>query len=326
MKKRNGNRLSCGEARSMMFEYLDGELGSRDSERLSAHISECPECRSELEDCKKLLDTIGKIEYPVPDRLHSNVMALVGAAAQDKPSRFGSIIMGGRRRGFAAVGTLAAACAVVALVILNRGYIEHGASDLAAPEIAQDMQATGATGEGDYYSTETVGALKFSSPMTTSEETAEPEYFAEAKAPVFSNDAIENYIVTGDDSYGYSADRGDINEDSDKLKIGTAEDAARLSEMIDSWVSAGTAVLVCNTGHLVVINEGEAIRVGGIDSYEFREITGDDAPVRLFELEKALENENVDFRSYLPDSADGFDCLVIAYSPEYPELTEDTAK
>ncbi len=307
----------------MMFEYLDGELGSRDSERLSAHISECPECRSELEDCKKLLDTIGKIEYPVPDRLHSNVMALVGAAAQDKPSRFGSIIMGGRRRGFAAVGTLAAACAVIALVILNRGYIEHGASDLAAPEIAQDVQATGATGEGDYYSTETVGALKFSSPMTTSEETAEPENFAEAKAPVFSDNSIGGSIVTDDNDYGYSADRV-YSEKSDELIIGAAEDAAQLSEMIDSWVSAGTAVLVFNSKETPVFPDGEAIKVAGFKTVSFCEIISSDADEKLTEIIKSCEAKGEKYQSFIPES--DYDTLVVAYYPEESVLVEEASE
>lgn len=324
MKTLKKIEMSCGEANSLMFEYLDGELSSREALRLSAHISECPDCRAELESCRKLLDEIGKVEYPVPEKLHSNVMALVGSTAQDSPSRlkrvFGrSIGMG--KRGIAAFGTFAAACAVVALVILNRGYISGGASDLASPETVQDAMVE-AAGENTF-SPETVGALTFSSPITMTEEAAT------GSAPTASNknENNVNYKYAAADTTAMTevtAAPDNSAELKKALAVRLQGESDRLMEAVNSWLDAGTAVLVFSSNKQPIIDGGEIIRIDGFNTVSFREILGSDAGEKLEQLIKLREENGESYQSFVPDGE--FDALVVAYCPEEAVILEETSK
>ena len=113
-KKRN---ISCGEARELMFDYLDGTLSTSMENKLKHHIENCSECRIELDERKALLDSIGKIELDAPKELYPNVMQLVGLTEQDKKKR--PNILTARRR-YIPIGTIAAACAIFVFIMLNR--------------------------------------------------------------------------------------------------------------------------------------------------------------------------------------------------------------
>ncbi|MCR6491678.1 mycothiol system anti-sigma-R factor [Cellulomonas sp. P24] len=43
------DEVDCGQALGQLFEYLDAELGTPDSERIRAHLAECAPCLGEYD-------------------------------------------------------------------------------------------------------------------------------------------------------------------------------------------------------------------------------------------------------------------------------------
>lgn len=57
---------SCETYQPLMSGYLDGELGVEDRATLEAHLDECPNCREEFEQMKKLVAAAGTIRMEDP--------------------------------------------------------------------------------------------------------------------------------------------------------------------------------------------------------------------------------------------------------------------
>lgn len=44
--------MNCNKAMVLMSAAIDGELTAKESEELTDHLDDCPECRSEFQDAK----------------------------------------------------------------------------------------------------------------------------------------------------------------------------------------------------------------------------------------------------------------------------------
>lgn len=290
MKTRKKNGIGCDEARELMFEYLDGELDPRTSAKLTAHLMECPECEKELDECRRMLEEIRKVEYPAPSALRGNVMALVGCTPQEKPSRFKRIV--GGRRFTTAVGTVAAACAVIALVVLNRGVIGVGGGN--AEPLEKENVGVGAAYQPDAGATETIGALQFSAPKTTADNSGD-----------LTVERTENFAYPG------NVDTTALLEAS-SLKKSALGDEMTISLAVENFIKSDTAVLIVPIDSKVGSDVGEEVTIAGLEQLNCREYNGDDASEVMMSLESELWNDGTEFQPFVPDGE--FDSLVIMNS------------
>ena len=295
-----------------MFEYLDGELDSRTSAKLTAHLMDCRECQTELEGCRKLLDEIGKVDYPVPEALHGNVMALVGCTAQDKPSKF-KRVFGSFGCRTAAIGTFAAACAVVAIVILNRGFINAN-SGIAEPVERMQIGIGAAYQPDGSGSTETVGALKFASPMTSVDTTT-------VAAPS-KTEVVENSNAASDGGeYGYSNSLDVVTTETEtgaNLKIASQPIyESPIVMTVNNFVKSGTAVMIIPVDSNVGATDGEMIKLSGLENLNCREVIGDNVYECLQVYESELKEDGADYQIFLPVGA--YDSLIIMNSEPVDE-------
>lgn len=58
--------MRCHEAQELMSEYIDGVLDPSDQERVDRHIQGCPECRSELDALKMVVDLVRDLPLVEP--------------------------------------------------------------------------------------------------------------------------------------------------------------------------------------------------------------------------------------------------------------------
>lgn len=126
--------IDCAKARDLMFDYIDGALGERESVQLEFHISSCENCRAELEERRKLLNSIGNAEYSVPPTLHQSVMDKIADIPQENPGK-------PMLRFKPWMSTLTAACAAVMILIVAVGYLSLGSNRKAdeAKDAAENM-------------------------------------------------------------------------------------------------------------------------------------------------------------------------------------------
>ncbi len=146
-----------------MFTYLDGECTPTERSRLEAHLADCAACERELAERRKIIELIKTADITVPESLHANVMALVGATPQERRSLTRFIPRGGLTK---AIGGVAAACAVALVVMLAPGMTEPN-TDLTSEAASGEPNPRIADVVDEGYSTETIEAARFSSPMTT---------------------------------------------------------------------------------------------------------------------------------------------------------------
>ncbi len=120
-------QMTCENAQSLMFEYLDNALSEFQKKLFLNHIEGCAICQTELEKCKQMLSLIQSVDMEVPPTLHENVMKQIEDIPQDAK------ILGNKKR-FIPWGTIAAACAVVMIMIAGRvGVgIEQNDADIVA--------------------------------------------------------------------------------------------------------------------------------------------------------------------------------------------------
>ena len=64
--RRRRRALVCRDAVALMAAYLDGALSPQDSERLEAHLADCPHCSEYLAQLRVTIDALGHVE---PDEL-----------------------------------------------------------------------------------------------------------------------------------------------------------------------------------------------------------------------------------------------------------------
>ena len=301
-------RMSCDEARELMFGYIEGELGRDEASRLAAHLMECPECREELESCRKMLDTLEKIEYRAPEGLHSSVMALVGATPQEKPSPFKKFF-GGTGRAVASVGTIAAACAVITLVIVGRGYLLKP-SDLAGAS----EKLMNSSDAGNISSSETIGAQLFASPKTSAETTFDG-YVGIDAAGVTASDRMS--MTAGEieaAANGVDAQKKLSSTDTTALygELPAEISASRveLGVVIEQFLEGRNAVVILPVDTTIGADYGSEVTVAGLESIAFREVD-EDAENSLGEIVKLAGIDGVESQVLVPE--DGYDSLIIVY-------------
>lgn len=70
----------CEEIRSLMMDYIYDEISEADSNAFELHLSECPECRAEVESLKRTSCILGEWVEPEPD--------IRVIAVKEKPSAY----------------------------------------------------------------------------------------------------------------------------------------------------------------------------------------------------------------------------------------------
>ncbi|MBN2566233.1 MAG: zf-HC2 domain-containing protein [Candidatus Eisenbacteria bacterium] len=58
--------MKCGRFRELMMASLDREICAEDRAALESHLAECPDCRREFEELKKVSELVDEIELPKP--------------------------------------------------------------------------------------------------------------------------------------------------------------------------------------------------------------------------------------------------------------------
>ena len=60
--RRRRSALVCRDAVELITDYLEGALGERERTRLEHHLSGCPHCSEYLDQMRRTLDLLGRIE------------------------------------------------------------------------------------------------------------------------------------------------------------------------------------------------------------------------------------------------------------------------
>jgi len=58
--------MRCTKAKKWISRYIDGELDTRRTAALERHLSNCPGCRETAHDLRRIVETAGRVEDPVP--------------------------------------------------------------------------------------------------------------------------------------------------------------------------------------------------------------------------------------------------------------------
>ena len=110
--------MECRTCKDLLIAFLDGELSSRDRERISSHLENCTGCRNELESHQFTLDLADKLAPVHPDASLWNRIELRISPPMEEPG-FLPRLIGQLRANWipaAAFGTLGA---VFLLVLLS---------------------------------------------------------------------------------------------------------------------------------------------------------------------------------------------------------------
>lgn len=294
----NGDTMSCADVQGLIFDYLDGELDRSTAGRMSAHFEVCDECRAELDECRRMLEAIGRLERPVPFELHSRVMAEVAKTPQDT-SRLGRFFAE-HRTAFKRIGASIAPVAACVALIVGVGLMndrEAQTADLTAADSQNEaVYGSRSSDTGAASDSETVDAMKFSSP---------------------SAGAISDYGALYDNAYNddgetRTIDR-DIADESGAYMVEAAAESGSLTRLLSELVDHSTAVLMLESTSSVGRELGDEIKLAGHEDIVCRE---------LFELEEnsteglmtraaeALE----DYELLLPNG--DYDSLIICYGLE----------
>jgi anti-sigma factor RsiW len=60
--RRRYRALVCRDAVALMTAYLDGQLDSRDRERLETHLADCPHCSEYLAQLRVTITALGEVD------------------------------------------------------------------------------------------------------------------------------------------------------------------------------------------------------------------------------------------------------------------------
>lgn len=291
--------LDCDRTRDMMFDYIDGELRDNEAELFEAHIKECDACRRELAERREMLELIKLAgSEPVPS-LHNRVAEAIADVPQYKRNVF-------TRLRYLPAGTLVAACAVVMVLVVARGYIFGGGSMDAVMDVedkgilvtgvrpteafdySADEEADGAHGAGD--DAEADGYLD-----GVAEEEAEPEYYSITTASITADSPkiladIENTAAAPSET---------------QAVLMTKSASAPLSELdrfFESVKGDDSAVIVCYDV-LPELYEGlshETFASEKGTEYALYTVT-EDAQSLYSDHLAALSAEGASFRAYAPE-------------------------
>ncbi len=109
--------MDCKYAREQLGALLDGELEAKDKEAILLHIAECPDCRKEYEELKKLRKEFEKLDFKLHGALADSVMQRIYAETpqvQNKAQKKKKPFI------FRYMGTAAAFAVILTLFIYTR--------------------------------------------------------------------------------------------------------------------------------------------------------------------------------------------------------------
>ena len=117
--------MNIHENTALLNAFLDGELTDEELAAVQAHLSECPECRTYVDDILAIRADFPSGDEPeLPADFTDTVMRAVAKAPQSRPKK-------------QPWGKLAAAAACLALIVL----VQHGALNSVASSSARDTAA-----------------------------------------------------------------------------------------------------------------------------------------------------------------------------------------
>ena len=58
--------MQCDEVKQLLSGYLDGELDEKSRRLVEQHIAACPNCRTELDKLKRLLEVTNEMKFKEP--------------------------------------------------------------------------------------------------------------------------------------------------------------------------------------------------------------------------------------------------------------------
>lgn len=123
--------ITCGQCLELASAYLDGELGGPERESLEAHLFTCAECYRAYRQMERTSDVLRAVPAAtVPANLQERIAAAVERERRPVPNY-------ALRRAVAAIGSLAAAAALLAALVMPRGgtpAVAPEAGFAAAPE------------------------------------------------------------------------------------------------------------------------------------------------------------------------------------------------
>lgn len=152
------NEKDCAAVSELLFGYAKhlergGDEAAPEYATLVLHLNECPACRGELDECRRMMAALRSSSAAAPAELRRNVMTKVAAEAKLK-----------RRRRFiyAASGIAAVFIIVICIAVMQAGGLRFdvGAADKDAPNAmdgwygdanveAEDNNAGGGLGPSD---------------------------------------------------------------------------------------------------------------------------------------------------------------------------------
>lgn len=85
------NVAECDQVRSLLVDFQDGLLDEKGRQKVQEHLSQCDGCNFLHQLLRRpiSLEEAEKINYPVPERLHQAVKALVSEAAPSDAVKMG---------------------------------------------------------------------------------------------------------------------------------------------------------------------------------------------------------------------------------------------
>jgi anti-sigma factor (TIGR02949 family) len=85
----NPHELDCGEALAHLYEFIDGEVGTDDHDRIAQHLDECGPCLEEYDVERIVKDIVHRsCEEHAPSALRSRVVAqMMRLRAAQEPQR-----------------------------------------------------------------------------------------------------------------------------------------------------------------------------------------------------------------------------------------------
>ncbi len=302
--------LACEAAREMMFDYIDGELRESDSKRLLSHISECEECKRELSTRREILALIGSSEKSAPDALYNGVMEKIADIPQEKPNIL-------KRFRFIPAAALVAACAMLTVFVVGRGYFLGGGDNMTSDAFG--------VGRADGYAVPEKSVMEADADEVISDEAAGEEilYCADvdaeaevytattaavtASCPGIMEDNAENCALEYAAAPTEATVKMAANADNASSAIYGKFDA--LYKKINVSTS-GAAVIICAEGDISDISASlnEDVHVGDLSFTRY--VIETDAARSFTEHLESLDKKGAPYRAAIPSDGDIRTCEI----------------
>ena len=126
--------MDCREIENHLIDYIDGNLDKKTSERIKAHIEECPDCTLALENLQKVLLSIENEEDHQPDA--SMRIDFEAMLQKEKEALENSGVVSIQKRPNNSLRTLLQIAATIALVFSAYFYGKNQTDESFSNEIA----------------------------------------------------------------------------------------------------------------------------------------------------------------------------------------------